>query len=199
MASFATLQEFADFMQASITNSAATLALDASTARIQSETGQQFWYVQDDTITVRGNGGRITLPQRPVWSVSSVTTRWIGDAETTTRVVDLDYTHWNGELDWVVGGYVRVNASPKWSTYGYDWPEYVDVVYTHGYTTIPADVKLVNMQLAAEVYTAPDGVGYESIDDYAWRRGDASKTPAMLGLEALVRKYSIRSQMVRVR
>lgn len=196
---FANLQEFADFMQSDITNSAATLALDAATARIQSETGQLFDYVEDDVITLRGNTGRIVLPQLPVWNVASVTTRWIGDSETTTRVVDLDYVRWGSELSWAAGGYVRINASPRWGTYGYDWPEYVDIVYTHGFVPIPADVKLVNLQLAAETYTAPDGVGYESIDDYAWRRGDAAKTPAALGLEALVRKYSQRAQMVRVR
>lgn len=199
MAAFASLQQFADFMQATITNSAGLLAVEAATATIQQATGQQFFYVADEEITVRGNAGRIFLPQRPVHSVASVSTRWIGDAEVTTRVVDLEFTRWGHELTWTAGGYVRLNASPRWGTYGYEWPEYVTVVYTHGYQTMPADVVMGCLQLAAELYTSPDGAGYESIDDYAWRRTEAGTTPAAVALKALVARYGQRARMVTVR
>lgn len=200
MPSFATVQQLQDFLQAdTIHTAAATLALDGATARIQSETGQLFHYVADDVITVRGNAGRIYLPQHPVVSITELTTRWIGDSESTTRVVDLDYVRWGHELSWAVGGYVRLNASPRWGTYGYDWPEYVTVTYTHGYATIPADVVTCCLQLAAELYTSPEGAGYESIDDYAWRRTDAVTTPAAVALKGVVARYGQRARMVGVR
>lgn len=199
MASFATVEQFEDFMQTSVNEPAAQLALDAATVQIQGETGQHFFRVEDDVITVRGSAGRIFLPQQPIVEVSAVATRWIGDAATIARTVDLDYVRWGNELNWVVGGYVRVNASPKWNTYGYGWPEFVTVTYTHGYDPIPADVVMACMQIAAESYSSPDGISYESIDDYAWRRTEAGTTPAAHALKAIVARYGQRASMVGLR
>lgn len=184
---FATVQEFADYMQTEVRNSAAEPALEAATSTIQTVTGQTFYLVTDDVITLRGGASVITLPQQPVRAISSVTTRWLGEATVTGRSDGLDYVRWGSTLNWAVGGYYRSN--PKWSTYGIDWPEYVTVTYTHGYDPIPWDVKTCCMALAAEQYTSPDGIGYESIEDYAWRRDDAGKTPAAWQLSVLARKY----------
>lgn len=186
---FATVQEFADYMQTDVRNSAAEPALEAATSTIQTVTGQHFYLVTDDTVTVRGSDGVITLPQGPVRSVSALTTRFMGDTTETARTAGLDYVQWGTQLTWAVGGYTRLNSNPKWGAYGVVWPEYVTVTYTHGFDPIPADVKACCMALAAEQYSSPDGIGYESIEDYAWRRDDAGKTPASYQLSILARKY----------
>jgi hypothetical protein len=198
--SFATVEQFTGYLQTdSVNETAAQLCLDAATALIQAETGQHFFLVEDDQITVRGGEGRIFLPQQPVVSISAVTSRWIGSAVDTANVVDLDYVRWGHELSWAAGGYVRINSSPRWGTYGYTWPEYVTVTYTHGYATIPADVVMCCLQLAAEQYSSPDGVNYESIDDYAWRRTEAGTTPAAYALKGVKARYGQRARMVGVR
>jgi hypothetical protein len=195
---FATVQEFSNYMQQTVANSAATLALDIATSRIRSETDQYLSLVEDDEITLRGSSGKVYLPQNPVISVESVTTRWIGESESLTQVVDVDFVRWGNELSWSSGGYVRAGASPRWGYLGHYWPEYVTVVYTHGYAVIPDDVKGCCLMLAAEHYTSPDGTGYESIEDYAWRRDDAGESPAAVALKALVKRYGCRSGYTRV-
>jgi hypothetical protein len=202
MPAFATVEQFAAFMQTnSVNEGAAELLLAAATTQIQLATGQHFFLVEDDTITIRGDAGRIYLPQMPVVSVASVTSRWLGDPTETPRLLDMDYVRWGNELNWSAGGYARINASPKWGSglYGYAWPEYVTVTYTHGYAEIPADVVVACMQLAAEVYSSPDGIGYESIDDYAWRRTESGTTPAAYALKMVTARYGQRARMVGVR
>lgn len=200
MPSFATVEQFAAFLQTdSVNEGAAELLLAAATSTIQAETGQHFFRVDDDTITIRGDAGRIYLPQQPVISIASVTSRWLGDPAETVRALDIDYVRWGNELNWAAGGYARINASPRWGMNGYAWPEYVTVTYTHGYDTIPADVQVACMQLAAEVYTAPDGINYESIDDYAWRRTEAGTTPAAYALKMVKARYGQGARMVGMR
>lgn len=196
---FATVQEFANHMQATVTTSAATSALNTATSRIQSATGQDFVLVEDDEITLRGGAGWIRLPQRPVIEVSSVVTQFLGDSATTTQAVNVEYTRWGDELTWIAGGYSRLGASPRWPYMYWDWPEFVTVTYTHGYAVIPDDVKGTCLDLAAEIYSSPDGSGYESIEDYAVRRDNAERTPATLALKALVRRYGTRSASVQLR
>jgi hypothetical protein len=194
---FASIQEFANHMQATVTNSAATSALDIATARIQGATGQMFTYVTDDTVTLRGDVERLELPQRPVHSITSVTTTGLGETAGVLQAVGTSWMRDGATLSWLGGN--RLNSSPALPYISYVWPYTVRVVYTHGYQVIPDDVKGCCLLLAAELYTSPDGTHYESIDDYAWRRGNASETPAALALKALKTCYGMGAHSVRMR
>lgn len=185
---FATVQEFANYMQADVQTSAAEPALEAATSMIQTETGQHFYLVADDVLTIPSEGSSlIRLPQRPVLSIASVTSRYLGETAETPRLADMDYIASGSTLRWAAGSYYRSN--PRWSSLGWDWPEFVTVTYTHGYATIPMDVQYACLAMAAEFYSSPDGVRYEAIEDYSWRRDDAGKSPAWLMLKNVVRRY----------
>jgi hypothetical protein len=194
---FATVQEFANHMQATVSNSAATLALNYATARIQGACGQMFTYVAADDVVLPGGDSLLVLPQRPVLSVASVATTGYGETVPITQTLGSTWMRSGGVLTWL-GGSARLNGSPALPYLGYVWPASVRVVYEHGYATIPDDVKGCCMMLAAEVYTSPDGTHYESIDDYAWRRGDAVSTPAALALKALKTCYGQGAHSVRL-
>lgn len=48
------------------------------------------------------------------------------------------------------------------------YPELIEIDLTYGYTTLPDDAKLAELQLAAGLYSHPDpNVSSEQIDDYA--------------------------------
>jgi hypothetical protein len=184
----ATVQEFANHMQTTVTNSAAKSALDIATAQIQGACGQQFVYVVDDDVTLPGGTEKLVLPGAPVISISSVTTWDYTDLVGIPQAVDGAWIRSGATLIWR-GGLSRLNSSPALPYFGNVWPYYVRVVYTHGYATIPDDVKGCCLLLAAEIYTSPSGAHYESIDDFAWRRGDADKTPGAQALKALKARY----------
>lgn len=196
MAPFASVQEFANHMQATVSNSAATSALNIATARIQGATGQMFTYTVDDAITLRGDVEHLSLPQQPVHSITSITTTGLGETVGVLQAVGTSWMRNGSTLSWLGGN--RLNSSPTLPYISNVWPYTVRIVYTHGYQVIPDDVKGCCLQLAAEVYTSPDGTHYESIDDYAWRRGNAAETPAAMALKALKIRYGMGAHSVRL-
>lgn len=188
MTAFASADEFAVHMQDTAINTAAAVsALNIATARIISTVGQSFTYVADDAITLPGGSQILDLPQRPVLSVTSVATASYTEMAPVAQALGTTWTRSGSALVWRGGP--RPNQSPALPYVGWVWPDIVDVVYTHGFLTIPGDVKGCCLMLAAEIYTSPDGRHYESIDDYAWRRGDAVSTPAAIALKALKAAY----------
>lgn len=195
---FATEQDLADKLQVPVQNTAARLALKAATARIVSETGQTFTYAQDDTVTLPGGRDRILLPGQPVHRVSSVTTRYAGDASWVTQPSGSGYRLDAGELIWAGGGVAPSNprgvlASP------FVWPHELTVIYDHGYLIYPDDVVGCCLQLAAEGMASPDGTTFERIDDYASRRPDPGDLQGEALLKALVKRYGRRIHSLRTR
>jgi hypothetical protein len=57
------------------------------------------------------------------------------------------------------------------------------------YPAVPDDVRACCLQLAAEQIAAPDGITFERIDDYSYRRPDPDKTAGAAMLAALVARY----------
>lgn len=113
----------------------AELAVAAACARIRSETGQDLDHVLDDTVTFEGTGSReLLLPQLPVEVVDEV------------RIDD------EVDLDWALasGGILRRVANGVAG----EWPagSMVEVDYTHGYVTVPAEIRLLALTLAARAY-----------------------------------------------
>lgn len=146
---FATAEDLATHLQRDLSaaeTATATQALDIATSIIQSYTGQTLSVVSNDSVILRPIRRRITqLPQIPVTSIDSIT-------EDGTLLAAPTYL---GDL--TTGFLYRVDAS---------WGEQVTVVYDHGYTTIPADIRGVTLELAAAPFAGRGEIASEALGLY---------------------------------
>lgn len=187
--SFATPADLAAYLQrppfaAGAETTSAQLALDIASAVVTERAGQTFT-VATETVTLDTHGDEdVHLPQRPVTSVGSVTTRDRGSVTNTARTLNTDYEVRGGRLRWVGIGV---------------WPYEVTVTYTHGYATIPNDVKGATLAVAAEIYSNPEGLSQSAIDDSNDRHEWAEDSPAERLLKMVERRYRRRSLTVRMR
>lgn len=165
---FATETELEAYTGTSVATDRATLLLDLATGAIQAYTGQTISRVTNDTVTLPGNFGyTLVLPERPAVAPTAVA---IGD---TTLTADTDYV-FDGRSSLLRGtkvdGVLSING-PDWLVDGFgDWGgpgAVVTVTYSHGWTTIPNDIKGVCLALAARSLTSPDGVNSESVGSYS--------------------------------
>jgi hypothetical protein len=147
MAAFATAEDFATYIQKDLSapeTATASQALDIASEVIRGYTGQLIDAVANESVTIRplrGNSGVLLLAQVPVTSVDSVT-------EDGTLLVTADDYAWS-------------EAGIIWRVGAVQWIDPVVVVYDHGFTTIPADVKGVCLALTAAMFGG-GGTGIES-------------------------------------
>lgn len=186
--SFATPSDLAAYLQreaftgAEVTS--AQLALDIASAVVRERTGQDFT-VATETVTLDTHGGEdVYLPQLPVTDVATITTRNKGETTTTTRAVNTDYEVRGSRLRWVGLGL---------------WPYEVTVTYTHGYDTIPDDVKGATLAVAAEIHSNPEGLSQSALDDSNDRHEWADDSPAERMLQLVARRYRRRPLTVKLR
>jgi hypothetical protein len=143
------------------------LLADAS-AMVRAYTGQDFAVTDDDQITLRGQGGAVRLPQRPVTAVASVVAIG-GDGAPDVTLVDWI---WDG-VDQVrigEGSYIINLPAVWWDDDGY--PGTYRVTYSHGFEDVPADVVAVVCGMVMRTLTAPTmagGVQSETIGPYSYR------------------------------
>lgn len=165
---------------------AANLALDIATSVVVGRTRQDFAEKTDDVITLQTDGdGIVRLPQRPVTAVTSVTTRDRASTATTTRTLNTDYEISRDRLVWIGAGS--------------GWPYEVTVTYSHGYATIPADVKGATLAVAAEIFDNPEGLSRSALDDENAQHEWADDSPAEKMLKLLEARYGRRRLTVRLR
>lgn len=138
------------------------LLADAS-ALVRSYTGQTFEQVDDETVTLRAVGGRITLPRRPVREVSRVVAiggvalpdftvaDWLFDGIDTVRIGD--------------GASVINLPEAWWDEDGY--PGTYQVTYSHGYAEVPPDVVAVVCGMATRVLQNPSNLRSETVGSYS--------------------------------
>jgi hypothetical protein len=187
---FATATDLAAYLRVApftgADETAANLALDIASSIVTARTGQDFVEVADDEVTLETFGDTaVVLPQRPVTAVTSVTTRDRGSASTTTRSLNTDYEVRGDRLTWVgLGGY---------------WPYEVTVTYTHGYATIPTDVKGATLAVAAEIFDNPEGLSRSALDDDTAQHEWADDSPAERMLKLVAQRYGRRGLTVRLR
>lgn len=141
--------------------------LAASSARVRTYTGQEFTSRStSDRLQVRR--GRVRLPQRPVTAVSAVE-----DVNNNAILYTWDAGEWL-----ILGNELNLFDREPWSS-GIRW---VDVTYTHGYASIPADVVQVVLQMSARAFAVPadkTGYGAENIDGYSYSLGGAAAAGAV--------------------
>ncbi|MFJ3858157.1 hypothetical protein ACIPRL_18170 [Streptomyces sp. NPDC090085] len=136
----ATVNELAAWMQrepAELPEGAA-LVLDTASAIVRAEARQRFTR-GTTTVALSPRGQVIALPQRPLIAVELV--------RAGGRVLRPDeYRVWRDEL-WL--GSLGVGP--------------VVVTYSHGYATVPADVRAIVLTLAGRVLTNPSDLRQESV------------------------------------
>lgn len=140
----------AGYLQKDLDTYSATLAVDAASQVFETEADTKFSSTAA-TYTCEGYGQNvIVLPKQPVIAVASVT---------VDGVAVTDYARRGASLYRIV----------RWGGTSY-YAADVAISYTYGYTTVPADVELAVLQLAADVYEHPvSNVSMEQIDDYLVR------------------------------
>jgi len=141
----------------------ASAMLADMSAMIRSYTGQDFTVTDDDQVTLRGVGGEIRLPQRPVTEVSTVVAiggdglpdvplvDWVWDGIDTIRVGD--------------GSFVINLPEVWWDDDGY--PGTYRVTYSHGYEETPGDVLAVICGAILRVFINPNGYRSETVGSYS--------------------------------
>jgi hypothetical protein len=162
MAAFCTIADLEAFLQVAIgsPNASATAAIASASAAIQNYTRQRIEQVAGDvlTLTVEAHRSVLLLPEQPVTGVASVV------EDGTTLSVGTDYR-------WTSAG-MLVRQSRAWNS---GWQEVV-ITYTHGYATIPDDLKGVCIRAAARAYQAGlraaaaggiAGIQSEQLPDYS--------------------------------
>jgi hypothetical protein len=167
VAALATLDDLEARLGSRVTDEdRAEALLDDVSAIVRAYTGQQFTLVEDDEIRVRVRNGSLRLPQRPVVDVTAVA-NVDGDS--------VDFT-WDSGDSVQLEGFAALRTSFEVEPFRHRDP-WVNVTYSHGYETVPADIVAVVCQIAARAYgRTPDttGVTQESIAGYSYSVGAAA-------------------------
>lgn len=167
MAAFASTQDLEDYLQVTFDaadNVRAAKLLDHASAMIRRTARQDFDFTSNDAITLAPTQtDTLLLPQLPVTAVASVTTDGLLLTEETDYRVMLP------------AGIIR-HLRKRWT-------KPIDVVYSHGYTTLPEDLKAICVEMSARAWVNPRGVLSEQIGNYSARWG--ADGPAGLALDDL--------------
>lgn len=152
--------------------------------------------------TERYDGNDEQTIQLIEWPVTSITSVTLYTAGGDTEVLDADTYRVNGDsgvlsrIDpktgrFPVTAFGTVNATfsvQPWFDQGFD---NVEVVYTGGYATIPADLKMACYRLTDLAYSARGrnmGIQSESLGGYSYTNMDPAKTTAIKA--ELIRAYN---------
>jgi len=150
---YATVSELASFLKQDLDTSTATLALQAASQLFSARAATMF-NATTVTYQVIGQGyWQLYLPFRPIISIAQV------------RIINTSGTQ-------IITDYVRIKTVLYrligFGVPGMFPPDLVEVDLTHGYATVPDDVKGVVLETAAAAYISPDITTVEeSIDDYS--------------------------------
>lgn len=148
--------------------------LDDASAAVRAYTGQTFTLVEDDEVRLRARNGGVRLPQRPVVDVTAV-----ADVDGNTVIFD-----WDASDTVYLAGLseaVRFDIEPFRTR-----TPFVDVTYSHGYESVPADIVAVVCQIVGRAFGRPadaTAVTQESIAGYSYSIGGAA-AQGPLGLMA---------------
>lgn len=159
-------------LQRTLDPAQAAMALRRASARVRKHTRQIISLVENDTVTLPGNGRVLWLPQRPLivddtHPLSVVELFGITDVEYAC-LEKRDYSRvgtqlTRGEAWWTP---TRLMGFPWLRPQGV-WAQRVRVTYSHGYSEIPDDIVDIVLDLASMNLTNPQGLRSESIDDYS--------------------------------
>jgi hypothetical protein len=175
MASLATPSQLASRLQQDVDTATAQLALDGASGLVRAIARQQFDFVSQETVVLRGGERVLTLPQRPLVVDSGpnlLTVVELGEfgGINMTMVENRDFSRIGNELTrgypWWWNQTQRLMGYPRALPLGV-WTPRVQVTYSHGYTTIPDDVLSCVLDAGSVLYDNPTALRSVSIDDYS--------------------------------
>lgn len=179
MTAFATAQDLATFLEHDVDTARANLLLDEASAAIRAYTRTTF-DLATSTIRIRVQADSIRLPQRPVVSVQTVKRVNPDNTMTTLEgwIFDgIDTIFGSNRLTWVI------NLPAVWTDYPY--PTTVEVGYTHGYASVPAEVVAICIQYAGRYYETPaaGAITAERIGSYSYKVAEVRGESRLLALQ----------------
>lgn len=137
-----TVEELEAFMGRTFTateEAQAEVLIQMASDVIESETGVTFSLVEDQEVRMQADGyGIIELNSKPIQEVT------IYIIDSTDEVT---YATWDGLA----------------AVYGLQPNEVVDIVYTHGYATVPGDIKAVCYGVCSRMMYNPSGLRQETV------------------------------------
>lgn len=137
-----TVEELEAFMGRDFTETEeiqAEALIDAVTSVVEIETGVSFTYVEDEEIRIQADGyGMIELNAKPIAEVT------VYELDSTDEV---EGYAWDGLM----------------TVYGLYPNQVVDIIYSHGYSTVPGDIKAVAYGVCSRVMYNPVGLRQETV------------------------------------
>lgn len=175
MTSLATPEQLASRLQMDLDLSTAQLAVDDASGLVRALCRQQFDFVSQETVVIRGGERVLTLPQRPLVADAGpnlLTVTELGEfgGIDIPMIENRDYSRVGNELTrgypWWWNNSQRLMGYPRTRPLGV-WAPRVQVTYSHGYQTMPDDVVSVVLDAASVLYDNPTGLASMKIDDYS--------------------------------
>lgn len=176
-----TVEELEAFMGREFTEAEeaqAAVLIDVATYVIEGETGVSFTLVEDEEIRIQADGyGMIELNAKPI---SQVTVYEIDSADEITGAV------WDGLA----------------TIYGLQPNQVVDIVYSHGYSTTPGDIKAVAYGVTSRIMYNPSGLRQETVGAISVTYPGIGGEAGTINFSALERrvleKYSSQAKSMRL-
>lgn len=153
----------------------AELMLEVVSELARNEARQTFDLVTDDEVRLTGGRRTLLLPERPVVSVSSVAGLYYATTADPFYYDIPDAAALYGPLApglWVLDAQGQL-LLPQGSI----WPPVVQVTYTHGYATVPNDVRAVVLSAVARRWINPLGASRTSEGGITVQFPDARSGP----------------------
>lgn len=151
-------------------------AISAASDVVRGYLNQTISLVANDVVTLAGTGSRaLILPELPVVSLNAI---YSVGSSASALVPAADYREERG-IVWRLSPTEVDDGEVLTSVWTYGLNFVVD--YTHGWATIPADIKLVTARLAMAIAadsTVVSGIRQEAIQDYSYTRANASESTA---------------------
>lgn len=176
-----TAAELAAFMGRTFTDAEqdqAEAIIEAVSSVIESQTGVSFTLVEDEEIRIQADGyGMIELSAKPVIAVT------VYDVDETE---ELSYGSWDGLI----------------TVYGLQPNQVVDIIYTHGYTSVPGDIKAVCYGVCSRIVYNPGGLRQETVGaisvTYPGIGGEAGTINFSTLENKVLDKYSTKAKSMRL-
>jgi len=175
MASLATTAQLTSrLQQGTLDPTAAGDALTYGSGLVRAIARQQFDFVSQETVILRGGERVLVLPQRPLVvdaGPNLLTVVELGEfgGINISMLENRDYSRIGSELTrgypWWWNTSQRTMGYPRTRPLGV-WAPRVQVTYSHGYVTVPDDVVSVVLDAAAVLYDNPTALRSFTIDDY---------------------------------
>ncbi len=203
MASFATVAELETFLgvaEDSLNAAQATELLTIASSTIRDECLQTIYAVEGDSVTLRGSWGReVWLPERPVVAVASITIDGTELAATAYKWTSDGRVTFYGDAWKALDGPDEGAEGGNRRYWGGD-EVLVVVEYSHGYETVPANVRGVCLELAKRAIQNPSagGIVQESVGSYSVSYSREAASVLTKGEQRRLRRYKRRAYTVAV-